>query len=198
MMGSYDLCLLLIIIMYVIICPYTKVEESFNLQAVYDLHHFNPITSLAAYDHLEFPGVVPRTFLGPLLLYFISYPFYFIFYYGFHYYHLYFYQEDFSEILTSEGDYLQILYRCILGFISWLSLVHFKNSFQYIFPNRSYQRIQEIFIICCSLQFHLNFYISRTLPNTFAFILVINAFAFWFSVCSRSLIISFFSFISFI
>ncbi|KAA3469472.1 dol-P-Man:Man(7)GlcNAc(2)-PP-Dol alpha-1,6-mannosyltransferase isoform X1 [Gossypium australe] len=59
---GYDLLLGSIAAFYVFMVPYTKVEESFNIQ----------------YDHLEFPGVVPRTFivrsaLGCIILYTLSF-----------------------------------------------------------------------------------------------------------------------------
>jgi alpha-1,6-mannosyltransferase len=181
-MDNYDLVLLLVIFMYVILCPYSKVEESFNTQALFDLHHFNFLTKLDFYDHLEFSGVVPRTFIGPIFLYFIGYPLYFILSSGYYAYHGYRYDEE-NGLITYEGLYTQIFYRLILGMLSWLSISHFRSSFSVAFPN-NYKRIQELFAVAMIFQFHMNFYASRTLPNIFSFIIVMNAFALWLSVGS--------------
>ncbi len=61
--------------------PYTKVEESFNIQATHDILTYGVPTQnselrfRAQYDHMTFPGAVPRTFVGALVLSGIAKPF---------------------------------------------------------------------------------------------------------------------------
>jgi alpha-1,6-mannosyltransferase len=69
------------ILIHLFVSPYTKVEESFNIQAIHDiLVHGIPTENAdqfltANYDHVSFPGSVPRTFAGALVLSGLSRPF---------------------------------------------------------------------------------------------------------------------------
>lgn len=62
--------------MHLFVSPYTKVEESFHVQAVHDLLTYGvPVSGSGIgeylrehYDHFQFPGAVPRTFVGDVVL----------------------------------------------------------------------------------------------------------------------------------
>ena len=71
-----DLFVLVVAWVHVLLAPYTKVEESFNLHATHDVLMYGVRPSvLPKYDHVTFPGAVPRTFVGSILLAWISTPF---------------------------------------------------------------------------------------------------------------------------
>ncbi|EFA84739.1 glycosyltransferase [Heterostelium album PN500] len=154
--GSSEIAIYFLMFIYVYICPYTKVEESFNLQAMHDIliHRFN----INNYDHLEFPGVIPRTFIGALFVSVLSSPFqYVVEYFG--------------------GSKLCMLYvvRAVLGFIGVTALIRLKRSIARKFG----LEVAVCFALVVISQFHLLFYISRPLPNVFALSLVVLAYAYW-------------------
>ncbi|KAK6865314.1 hypothetical protein PG995_001842 [Apiospora arundinis] len=146
-----------LVILHLIIAPYTKVEESFNMQATHDvLVYGTPTTDIyrrlsARYDHFDFPGAVPRTFIGPVLLAGLSQPF----------------------IYLASFRHAQLIVRAILGLFNAAALLFFRSRVEKAFGKptaRWYTLLQ-------ASQFHVLFYASRTLPNMFAFALTTLAFA---------------------
>lgn len=128
--------------------PYTKVEESFNIQATHDvLVYGTPTTNihqkLSSYDHFAFPGAVPRTFIGPLFLATFSQP-----------------------IITLVGfEYAQLVVRGLLGLFNATALVFFKTQLH----SACGPTVARWYAVMQASQFHIMFYASRTLPNMFAF-----------------------------
>ena len=161
MAPSILLAFFLLSAAYVVTCPFTKVEESFNVQAMHDLVLLDfPTTEakLNAFDHTDFPGVVPRTFLGALSVSCIVRPL--------------------AVLLAPAlggGDSVWTLILCRLTLLSFvaLSLNRFCSSVKKKFGDL----VAGWWCACCFCQFHLAFYSSRPLPNTFALALVTLAFS---------------------
>ena len=69
-----------VILLHLFVSPYTKVEESFNIQATHDILTYGiPSSNTSSYlneyyDHVSFPGSVPRTFTGAVVLAGVSRP----------------------------------------------------------------------------------------------------------------------------
>lgn len=185
--------------LYIIHCPFNKVEESFNTQAVHDIVNLFPTTLPAAnhikdtsskdvvhqeianryqlpWDHTIFPGVVPRTFVGALLIglplklakYFLTSG--------------YVPNEDGGEQQEEEEEHdltmqfvLQIGSRFALSSLVVLSISAITRAL-----HKKYgMGFRLVFLITTIGQFHYLFYAGRFIPNTFAAILANLMFAAW-------------------
>ena len=133
----------LLVIGYALVSPCTKVEESFNLHAVHDILRFG-VTDPVKYDHLQFPGVVPRTFIGPLFIAAVT--------------------KCFIPVTRRFG--LDDLYAVRLAFavIASLCIVYFTRGVKRALGSET--ACTTIYLMAA--QFHFIYYLSRPLPNTFA------------------------------
>ncbi|XP_046401433.1 dol-P-Man:Man(7)GlcNAc(2)-PP-Dol alpha-1,6-mannosyltransferase [Ischnura elegans] len=136
--------------------PFTKVEESFNLQAMHDIlyHRFN----LSQYDHHEFPGVVPRTFLGPLFLSFLASPF-----------------VMFFHALGVRKFMSQYIVRAVLGLCVLTAYRELRRAVHSLFGIK----MATWFLAITLTQYHFMYYLSRPLPNILALPLVLLALESW-------------------
>ena len=148
----FDVAFLTLALVHLTAAPYTKVEESFSVQATHDLIH---TPTLDSFDHLTFPGVVPRSFLGPLTLSTLAYP------------------------LLTALQWLGLrqrltgllVVRAVLGGLYALTFGWMRREVAALFGDVRLAAVMAV-LACC--QFHVPFYCTRLLPNVFAAV-VVNA-----------------------
>ncbi|CAG5122563.1 unnamed protein product, partial [Candidula unifasciata] len=145
-----------VMLLHLIICPYTKVEESFNMQAIHDIINYG--FDIDKYDHLEFPGVVPRSFLGPLAVAAVSSPFVLI-----------------SNFTGASKFAQQYIARATVGLATAISFIIFCRAIDSGFGSN----VKNWLILVTITQFHFVFYMSRTLPNVLALSFVLLALSSW-------------------
>ncbi|KAI8990326.1 Alg9-like mannosyltransferase family-domain-containing protein [Pilobolus umbonatus] len=144
-------CLFLLMAVEVYYAPYTKVEESFNIQAIHDILHHVP-----HYDHLDFPGVVPRTCLGAVIISVLTWPIIALF--------------PGISLLQQ-----QVVARIMLSATVVMALGDFASGIQSVFGSTT--ALWTILLTFC--QFHLVFWSSRTIPNTMALPWVLMGLSHW-------------------
>lgn len=142
---KWDVMLLLYSWSLVFLCPYTKVEESFNMQAMHDImfHQHN----IDSYDHLVFTGPVPRTMLGSVIVSTASSPIAII-----------------LSLMNAPHWAFAYAARMILASFLVASVSYLRFS-----VHKKYDADKSWWLGFVNLmQFHIPFYMSRSLPNTFA------------------------------
>ncbi|KAH3755916.1 GPI mannosyltransferase [Pelomyxa schiedti] len=151
--DQWDITFYYLVFLSLLLCPYTKVEESFNVQAMHDImyHGWN----LDKYDHFEFPGVVPRTFIGAVAIAIPSLP---------------------LSLILRVLYFPKVLSLYLVRFILGCTVATCFGSFRKEVASRFGYEAGCFMTFITFTQFHILFYSTRPLPNTFAFALVVVSF----------------------
>ncbi|KAJ3177958.1 dolichyl-P-Man:Man(7)GlcNAc(2)-PP-dolichol alpha-1,6-mannosyltransferase [Gaertneriomyces sp. JEL0708] len=129
------------------LCRYSKVEESFHMQSIHDVFVFGTgRLAVQYYDHLQFPGVVPRSFIPSLILGKLLA--------GIHY-----------VLPSCKGFSAQIIARLMVGCWTAWSLDRLCLA-----AARTWGRpVGAWFCVISAAQFHLMFWGTRTVGNVLMF-----------------------------
>ncbi|CCE65757.1 hypothetical protein TPHA_0M01820 [Tetrapisispora phaffii CBS 4417] len=172
-----DSAVIAVVSFYLIQAPFTKVEESFSIQAIYDILKYG-VVDISQYNHFSFPGAVPRSFVGPLIIACLSKPLVLV-------------SEYISRTSKPITDFdTQLLVRCVIGLTNAISLIYLKNSaircleldkerlqeedrkrkeesrsLKSRVPEVNLYTVGNWFLAFTISSFHLMFYSSRPLPN---------------------------------
>ncbi|XP_076888754.1 dol-P-Man:Man(7)GlcNAc(2)-PP-Dol alpha-1,6-mannosyltransferase-like isoform X2 [Bidens hawaiensis] len=119
---------------------------------LYHRHH------IENYDHLEFPGVVPRTFIGALLVSILASPMVLA-----------------INLLHLPKFYSLLAVRLALGFFILATLRFLRIQIRDKFG----PQVEAFFVILFAIQFHMLFYCTRPLPNILALGLVNLSYGYW-------------------
>ena len=155
--------------------PFTKVEESFNIQAIHDILNYG-VFDISKYDHIQFPGAVPRTFTGALIVALLVKPIVLL-------------RSLFGAPQSTQLE-TQLMVRGTIGLLNCLSIIYLRNALQECLDaretktksndktpetetevveegveNNSFSTAGTWFILFVVTSFHLMFYSTRTLPN---------------------------------
>jgi alpha-1,6-mannosyltransferase len=141
--DKFDAIFFLSMVLAIWMCPYTKAEESFTMQAVHDMvvHKYD----IEEYDHLRYPGEVKQTGLAALGLGFMIFPYFYV--------------------LTSAGFSSEcglLLTRLAMGIFNFSAIYMLRRAVARMYG----QWLSQIFMLMLNVQFHFVFYMSRTLPES--------------------------------
>lgn len=134
-------------LLYCILFPFHKVEESFLLHATYDLIYEVDINKFE--NHLS-PDLVQRSFIGPCAIVYMFYPLISV-----------------IKMLIKTNFPMQIMIRFFLGTLTNISLIKISSAFN----NKNDKKFHCLYLFITIIQFHYMYYSNRTLPNTFATII---------------------------